>query len=467
MKAKKNKQDKKTVSKGPVQHGERYTLPIVGMGHSGEGVGRVHDFTVFVPGALTGETVEVMIGEVKKTYARGKILRVISPSSARVQSICEVYEQCGGCQLQHLDYPGQLEVKRQQVIDAVTRIGKLPGVVVHPTRGTNSPWYYRNKMQSPVGLSGREIAVGCFALGTHDIIDSPSCHIQHQTNNLIAETVKQLLIDLGIPVYNEKLHQGTVRHILGRVGTATSEVMVVLVTATRELPHAEQIISRLRQFIPGLVSIVQNVNDRQTNVILGEYTKTLWGKDTIFDRLDDLSFHISAKSFFQVNTEQAAVLYRQAQQYASLTGNETVLDVYCGTGTIALFLARHCRKVIGIEIVAPAIADAKQNAELNNIQNAEFRCGDAVEVLPRLVAEGVHADVVVIDPPRAGCERKVLEVIASLEPRRIVYVSCNPASLARDLAILGEIGYITREVQPVDMFPQTYHVECVALIERK
>lgn len=467
MKVKNNKQDKQIAFEGPVKKGERVIVSIAGMGHSGEGVGRIHDFTVFVPGALTGETVEVMITEVKRTYARGKILRVISASDARVQPVCAVYDQCGGCQLQHLDYADQLQAKRQQVIDAVTRIGKLPGIVVHPTQGTNSPWNYRNKMQSPVGLSGREIAVGCFALGTHDIIDSPSCHIQHQTNNAIAETVKQLLIEFGISVYNEKLHQGTVRHILGRVGTATGEVMVVLVTATRELPHAEQIIDRLRQSIPGLVSVIHNVNDRQTNIILGEYTKTLWGKDTILDRLDDLSFRISAKSFFQVNTEQAATLYRQAQQYAGLSGVETVLDVYCGTGTIALFLARHCQKVIGIEIVAPAIVDAKQNADLNGITNAEFICGDAVEMLPKLVANGVQADVVVLDPPRAGCERKVLEVIAALQPKRIVYVSCNPASLARDLAIFKEHGYLTKEIQPVDMFPQTYHVECVALIERK
>jgi 23S rRNA (uracil1939-C5)-methyltransferase len=470
MKSESNRKTNQTASEtknSPVKRGGNYRLSITGLGHSGEGVGRIQDFTIFVPGALPGETVEVRIEDVKKTYARGKIAQIIAPSAARCQPPCPVYDQCGGCQLQHLDYSGQLAAKRQLVVDAVTRIGKLSAVTVHPPLGAGSPWFYRNKMQSPVGLSAGEIAVGCFAQGTHDIIDSSSCHIQHQTNNLIAATVKQIILDLGISVYNEKLHQGTIRHILGRVGTATGEVMVVLVTAGRELPHANEIVGRLRQAVPGLVSIVHNVNDRRTNIILGDYTKTIWGQDTITDCLDGLSFRISAKSFFQVNTEQAAVLYRQVVKYAGLTGTETVLDLYCGTGTIALFLARHCRKVIGIEIVAPAIADAKQNAELNQIDNAEFICGDAVDMLPKLAAGGVQPDVVVIDPPRAGCDRKVLEVIAALRPERIVYVSCNPASLARDLALLAEHGYLTQEIQPVDLFPQTFHIECCVWLKRK
>lgn len=487
----------------PVQSGKRYQLSITGLGHSGEGVGRIQDFTVFVPNALPGETIEVLIKEVKKTYARGTLVRVLTPAPDRCEPPCAVYDQCGGCQLQHLEYTAQLAAKRQMVLDSITRIGKLPNVIVHPTLGAESPWHYRNKMQSPVGLAAGRLAVGCFAQGTHDIIDNSACHIQHQTNNLIVKTIKQIILDLGISVYNEKLHQGTIRHILGRVGTTTGEVMVVLVTATRELPYMDALVSRLSQAIPGLVSVVHNVNDRRTNIILGDYTQTIWGQDTITDCLDGLSFRISAKSFFQVNTEQAAVLYRKVVEYAfgaqfvqtvqkspdarqpeeacidstldgygkhaqrsALSGRETVLDLYCGTGTIALFLARHCKKVIGIEIVAPAIADAKKNAELNNINNAEFICGDAVEMLPKLAAEGIQPDVVVIDPPRAGCERKVLEVIVALQPERVIYVSCNPASLARDLAIMEEQRYVTKEIQPVDMFPQTFHVESVALLQR-
>lgn len=449
---------------GPVKRGELRTISISGMGHSGEGVGRIDDFTVFVPGALPGETVETVIEEVKKTYARAKVVRVVSPSPERCQPLCSVYDQCGGCQLQHVNYRGQLDAKRQIVVDAVTRIGKLHDVIVHPTLGAESPWHYRNKMQSPVGVSGTGIAVGCFAQGTHDIIDNTDCLIQHPANNQIATAVRQILCDLSVSVYDERQHTGVIRHVLGRVGTKSGEVMVVLVTATAELPKSEQIIKRLVAEIPGLVSIVHNVNDRRTNIILGERTTTIWGKDTITDSLDGLTFRISAKSFFQVNTEQAAVLYRQAVKYACLSGRETVLDLYCGTGTIALFLARHCKQVIGIEIVEPAIEDAKKNADYNGIANAEFLCGDAVEVMSPLYEKGISADAVVIDPPRAGCERRVLEVIMAMRPARVVYVSCNPASLARDLAVLEEGDYKTKEIQPVDMFPQTFHVECVALI---
>ncbi|MDU4959996.1 MAG: 23S rRNA (uracil(1939)-C(5))-methyltransferase RlmD [Sporomusaceae bacterium] len=450
----------------PVKAGEIRRVAVSGLGHSGEGVGRAGDFTVFVPGALPGETVDVQIELVKKTYARGRVRTVVTPSPDRRLPPCPVYEQCGGCQLQHLDYPAQLAAKQQQVSDAVSRIGRLQDITVRPVLGAVSPWHYRNKMQAPVGLAGSQPAIGCFAQGTHQIIDNSCCLIQHQTNNRIAAAVKQIVRELGVSVYQEKTHQGSLRHVLGRVG-AGGEAMAVLVTASRDLPYAAEFVTRLRRAVPELVSIVHNVNDRRTNVILGSYTRTLWGKDAIIDRIDGLDFRISARSFFQVNTEQAAVLYRQALQYAGLTGTETVLDLYCGTGTISLFLARHCRRVIGVEIVAPAIEDARQNAALNRIDNAEFICGDAVDILPRLADQGTRADVVVIDPPRAGCERRVLETIAAIAPERVVYVSCNPASLARDLAILAELGYETQEIQPVDMFPMTSHVECVVLIERK
>lgn len=465
--ASKRRQSLSPTHNSPVKNGERYRIAISGLGHSGEGVGRVGDFTVFVPGALPGEIVDVEIATVKKTYAKGRVAAVLSPSADRRRPPCPVYEQCGGCQLQHLDYAAQLAAKQRQVSDAVSRIGRLDNVTVKPVLAAASPWHYRNKMQAPIGLAGSQIAIGCFAQGTHDIIDNSCCLIQHQTNNRVAAVVKRIVLELGISVYDEKSHQGSLRHVLGRVGTTGGEAMVVLVTAGHDLPHAAEFVARLRQAVPGLVSVVHNVNDRRTNVILGDVMKTIWGKETIIDSLDGLSFRISAKSFFQVNTEQAAVLYRQVLQYAALTGAETMLDVYCGTGTISLFLARHCRKVIGVEIVAAAIDDAKQNAVLNQIDNAEFICGDAVDILPGLAAKGIHADVVVIDPPRAGCERRVLEPIAAIQPERIVYVSCNPASLARDLAILAELGYETREIQPVDMFPQTANVECVALIERK
>lgn len=451
----------------PVHKGQTYTIEIGALGHSGEGVGRYEGFTVFVPNALQGELVSVQITEVKKNYAKGKLTKIERSAPTRVEPLCSIFHECGGCQLQHLDYQAQLDAKRQQVVDAIMRIGKLEDVVIHPTLGAPNPWYYRNKMQFPVGLAGGKVAVGCYAQGTHDIINTSNCLIQHETNNTIAATVREIIDNLGIPTYNEQDGQGIVRHVLGRVGTATGEVMVVLVTATAELPHRQQLIEQLIDKIPGLVSIVHNINSKRTNIVLGEKTRLLWGKETITDRLGDFSFQISARSFFQVNSEQTVQLYNKAVEYARLTGTETVIDAYCGTGTITLFLAKYAKLVYGIEIVEPAIRDAKLNAERNDITNVEFTVGDAVEVMPRLFKAGVRPEAIVVDPPRAGCDQSVLTTFVNMHPERIVYVSCNPASLARDLAILADMGYRTREIQPVDMFPQTFHVECVALIERK
>lgn len=451
----------------PVEAGKTYNITITGLGHSGEGVGRYQDFTVFVPGALPGEQITAQITTVKKNYAVGRVTAIEVPSPHRIPPECGIYQECGGCQLQHLTYQEQLNVKRQQVVDAITRIGKLPDVIVHPTLGADDPWYYRNKMQFPVGLQQGKVVVGCYSQGSHDIVDTDNCLIQHQTNNAIVREVRTVIAELKIEPYNEHTGQGVIRHVLGRVGTATGEVMVVLVTATDRLPKQDQLIERLKAKIPGLVSLVQNINPKRTNIIMGNKTVTLWGQDTITDKLGEFCFAISARSFFQVNTVQAEVLYNQAVKYAGLTGSETVIDAYCGTGTITLFLARKAKKVYGIEIVEPAILDARKNAVNNNVANVEFMVGDAVQVMPRLFKQGIRPDVIVVDPPRAGCEQKVLETFVNMEPKRIVYVSCNPASLARDLAVLAEKGYVVKEVQPVDMFSQTFHVESVALIERK
>jgi 23S rRNA (uracil1939-C5)-methyltransferase len=451
----------------PILKNKVYTLDIVSLGHSGEGVGKYEGFTIFVPYALPGETVEVKIMEVKKSYAKGMLQAILKPAATRTEPKCPIYYECGGCQLQHVSYNEQLILKRQTVVDAITRIGKLTDVLIHPTIGAKDSWYYRNKMQFPIGTVNGKIAVGCFAQGTHVIINTEHCFIQHKANNTVAQVVQQIITELGISTYDEYTGQGIMRHILGRVGTATDNVMVVLVTATHELPHQERIIDELRQRIPNLVSIVQNINSKRTNVILGNHTKTLWGQNTITDKLGEFTFHISARSFFQVNTKQAEVLYNKAVEYAGLSGKETVIDAYCGTGTITLFLARQAKQVYGIEIVAPAIRDAQHNAQMNQISNVEFIVGDAVNVMPQMFKQGVRPQTIVVDPPRAGCDKKVLETFAAMQPKRIVYVSCNPSSLARDLAFLEECGYKTKEIQPVDMFSHTYHVESVALIERR
>ena len=450
----------------PVTLHQQYEITIRSLGHSGEGVGSKDDFTVFVPGALVGEVVLAKITLVKKNYAVGSLIRVIVPSEERVEPTCPIYEACGGCQLQHLSYDGQLIVKRQQVVDALERIGKQTALLVHPTLGAVSPWLYRNKMQCPVGEKRGKTVIGCYAKGSHDIIATENCHIQMDANNHIAQAASKILAELKIPAYREKDDCGVVRHIIGRVGT-DGQAMAVIVTKTKHLPKAEEVVKRLRREVPALVSIMHNINPKRTNVILGQETRCLWGQAAIEDRIGKLSFAISAQSFFQVHTAQADVLYQKALQYADLNGNETVIDAYCGTGTISLFLAQKAKKVYGIEIVAPAIRDAKKNAEANHITNAEFLVGDAVEVMPQLYKQGVRADVVVVDPPRSGCDRIVLETFARMNPERIVYVSCNPASLARDIAVLDELGYRAEEVQPVDMFPQTSHVESVALLRRK
>lgn len=449
----------------PVMLHQEYEITIRSLGHSGEGVGSYDNFTVFVPGALVGERVRVKIALVKKHYSVGTLLRVIESSADRIEPACPIYDACGGCQLQHLSYEGQLAVKRQQVVDALTRIGGQDNLPVHPTLGAESPWLYRNKMQFPIGTDGHKTVIGCYAKGSHTIIGAESCHIQMMGNNEIAQAAARILTELGIPAYNEKTDRGIVRHIIGRVGK-NGQAMAVIVTKTANLPQAEELVAHLRAQVPALVSIMQNINPKRTNVILGQETVCLWGQRTIEDCIGNLTFAISAQSFFQVNTAQAQVLYQKALEYADLSGSETVIDAYCGTGTISLFLAQKAKKVYGIEIVAPAIRDAKQNAKNNGINNAEFIVGDAVDIMPDLYQQGIRADVVVVDPPRSGCDRIVLETFARMNPKRIVYVSCNPASLARDIAVLDELGYHAEQVQPVDMFPQTSHVESVALLTR-
>ena len=450
----------------PVRRGQVYEIRIERLGTSGEGVGRYENFTVFIPQALPNERVLTVIEEVKKTYARGRIQKILQESPARVTPLCEIYDECGGCQLQHLSYEEQLHAKRAQVVDALTHIGKLPQILVNETLRADAPWNYRNKMQFPIGLHKERLVVGCFAQGSHRIINTENCHIQRSANNELANTVREVAEKLHIPVYNEDTHKGILRHIVGRVGRG-NELMAVIVTATKQLPRAKDFVRLLRERLPHLVSVHQNIQTYRNNVIMGRDTELLWGRPTILDTLGRLNFHISPRSFFQVNTRQAERLYEQALTYADLHGTETVIDAYCGTGTITLFLAQKARKVYGIEIVQPAILDARKNARDNHVKNAEFIVGDATAVMPALYKQGIRPDVVVVDPPRAGCTETVLRTFANMKPQRIVYVSCNPATLARDLAILKELGYLAQEVQPVDLFPQTSHVENVALLMRK
>ena len=459
--------ERRVMKKGiPVQQGRRYEIDVKTLGTSGEGVGRSSNFTIFVPGALPGERTLVRIDEVKKTYARGKLLEILEKSPERVAPVCSIYDSCGGCQLQHLSYEGQLRWKRQQVVDALERIGGLSHIEVLPVLGAQEPWFYRNKMQFPVGRKQGKTVIGCFAKGSHDIVDTRNCRIQKEGNNIIINAMREIVDRLHIPIYDEDCHTGVLRHIVGRIGE-NGEAMVVLVTAAKDLPKAKEITRLLRERVPNLKSVQQNIQTYRNNVILGRETKLLWGKPTIPDRIDRLRFSISARSFFQVNTEQAALLYEKTLEYAGLSGKEIVIDAYCGTGTITLFLAQKAHSVYGIEIVKPAIEDAKKNARDNHIKNASFLVGDATRLMPHLYREKIRPAVIVVDPPRAGCTETVLKTFAAMHPARIIYVSCNPATLARDIAILTELGYMAERIQPVDMFPQTSHVETVTKLIRK
>lgn len=470
----------------PVNQGQVCEVEILDLTYEGHGVGRVEGFTLFVPGALPGELARVRVTELKKQYGHAKLEEVLRTSGERVAPLCPVYGRCGGCQLQHLSYEGQLRWKRQLVIDNLQRIGKLDvrgsssasdagshGVIVHPVIGMEDPWRYRNKAVVPIGEREGGLIAGFYEPGSRRIVDMDSCLIQDPQNDELIRQVKQIAGELGIPAYDHATHRGLLRHVVVRVGVQSRELMLVLVTNGRKLPKADELVDRIREAVRvsqpeyALKSICQNVNTKRTSVIFGEETQVLWGSETIEDRIGEVRFAISARSFYQVNPVQTKVLYDKALEYAALTGEETVIDAYCGIGTISLFLAQRAKKVYGVEIVPEAVEDARRNAQLNGVTNAEFAVGRAEDLLPRWRKAGIAADVIVVDPPRKGCDRSLLETIIEMKPKRVVYVSCNPATLARDLRILEDGGFRTVEVQPVDMFPHSGHVECVILMVRK
>jgi len=451
----------------PVEKNEDYIINIDNMGYEGEGVGKIDGFTVFVAGAIVGEKVKIKIVKVSKNFAFGKLLEIIEKSKGRIEPVCIIYKNCGGCNLQHIDYNSQLDFKTNRVVQVINRIGKLEEVIVHKALGMESPYNYRNKVQLPASNINGVVKIGFYAVRSHDIINMENCHIQDAVADIVVKLTRQWIREFNIECYNEENHQGILRHIMIRKGIKTGEVMVVLVIKGKDIPHKEEFIEIMRKKIKGLVSIIQNTNNEKTNVILGSACKTLWGKDTINDYISEFKFEVSPLSFFQVNSIQTEVLYNKALEYANLSGGEVVLDAYCGTGTISLFLSKKAKKVYGVEIVPEAIENAKKNAKENNVDNTEFIVGEAEKVIPKLISQGVRADVVVVDPPRKGCDKTLLEAISHMGPKTIVYVSCDPGTLARDLGILDELGYKTLEIQPVDMFPQTAHIETVCLIEKK
>ncbi|MGX4670424.1 23S rRNA (uracil(1939)-C(5))-methyltransferase RlmD [Cerasibacillus sp. JNUCC 74] len=452
----------------PVKKNETVTLTFEDLTHEGNGIAKIDGYPLFVPNALPGEKALVKVVKVNKNFGYGKLLQIEKQSSERVEPPCNVYYKCGGCQLQHMSYDMQLEMKRNQVKNVMRKIAHLDDVSVLPTLGMRDPWRYRNKVQIPVGEKKGELITGFYQKRSHRIIeDMNTCVIQDEVNDRMVEAVRRIAERLGIQAYNEKQHSGVLRHIMVRTGRETNDTMIVIVTRTEKLPQQDKLIKELTETYPHVKSVVHNVNKERTNVILGKETKVIWGDAYIYDTIGDIRFAISAKSFYQVNPQQTKVLYEKALEYANIGANDVVIDAYCGIGTISLFLARQAKKVYGIEVVPEAIHDAKINAKLNGITNAEFIVGKAEKVMPRWKAQGLQPDVIVIDPPRKGCEIDFLQAMIEMEPNRIVYVSCNPSTLARDLKILDEGGYETKEIQPVDMFPQTNHVECVVKLFKK
>ena len=446
------------------------TVTIEDMGHDGEGIGRYQGYTVFVKDAVIGDTVRVKLMKTRKNYGYGRLMEVLEPSPDRVEPPCPISRPCGGYQLQALSYEKQLEYKEGKIRNNLKRIGGFSDeeIPMDPVIGMEHPLGYRNKAQFPVGTDreGR-LVTGFYAGRTHSIIPNRKCLLGVPVNEEVLDVVLDFMEEFGVTAYQEDTGRGLVRHVLIRCGFATGEVMVCLVVNGKKIPHQEELVRRLCG-IKGMTSIALNVNRDRTNVILGKEIRVLWGQGYITDTIGSIRYQISPLSFFQVNPVQTEKLYGKALEFAGLTGGETVWDLYCGIGTISMFLAQKAGTVYGVEIVPEAIEDARKNAGINGIENAEFFVGRAEEVLPEKYAEeGIRADVIVVDPPRKGCEESVLDTMVKMGPDRIVYVSCDSATLARDLKYLRERGYQLEKVQGVDMFPESVHVETVVLLGRE
>lgn len=451
-----------TLKKNEIKTGQ-----VLDLTHEGHGVVKIDRYPIFVPNALINETIEYKIIKVKKNFAIGKLLNVIVESDSRVEPPCVYYDKCGGCQLQHMTYQAQLTMKKEQVINLFHRKGSFNDTIIHDTVGMEDPWRYRNKSQIPIGLNNNKKPImGFYRQRSHDIIDMDSCLIQDEKHQQVMNDVKQLISELNISVYNEKTKKGLLRHLVVRTGHYTNQMMIILVTNGKAFKQANQLVEALVKLHPNVTSIKQNINDANSNVIMGRKSITLYGTDEIEDKLSEITFNISDQSFYQINSHQTEKLYNQALEYAQLTGNEIVLDTYCGIGTIGLYMAGKSKHVYGVEVVPSAIKDAEENATINQLENTTFVCGKAEEVILKWKAEGIRPDVVMVDPPRKGCDETFIKTLLELNPKRIVYISCNPSTQQRDAQLLSQ-QYDLKEITPVDMFPQTTHIETVALFERK
>lgn len=465
-----------------VKIGDRIVVTIKRIGINGEGVGYYRRKAVFIDGAITNEVVKAEVTEAQAKFLKATLLEVEKKSPDRVEPPCPVFGLCGGCQLQHISYEGQLVAKLEIVREAFSRYAGLNNLKIEPTLGMDRPWDYRNKAQLQVERrdvkgSKSEVVAGLYEIGSHEIVDISGCPIQHPQVNSAIDRVKAVLAELNIPLSKGDSRGGRadikdsgqrkgVRTIVVRNGFRSGEIQVTLVTETADLPRQADLVERLRLELPEMSGLSVNVNPLKTPLIFGEHTFSLWGSESMNESLGDLNFTLSPRAFFQLNPEQTVKLYETVRTAAALTGTETVVDAYCGTGTIGLWLAPHAAEVRGIEVIPEAVEDAARNAERNGRDNAEFFAGEAEDLLPRWVREGFSPDVIVADPPRTGLDRRFLDTVLRTKPKRFVYVSCNPSTLAKDCKVLLDGGYEIQSVQPVDMFPQTSQVECVVLLSK-
>lgn len=451
----------------PIKKNEEYMVEIIDNGYEGEGIAKIDNYTIFIPNAIKGETVKILIVKVNSSHAFGKILDIVKKSPSRVESDCSTYKRCGGCNLRHMKYEDTLKLKQNIVQNLVNKELKT-SLEVKETIGMEKPYHYRNKVQFPVGYNkNNELVKGIYANRSHEIIETKGCFIQNKESEEIADFIIEFMKRHGITAYNEENRSGIVRNIMVKVGIKTNEIMCVIIVNQKELPKEQELVEELVHKFTNIKTIVKNINTKNTNVILGNININLYGPGYIYDKLGKYTFEISPLSFYQVNPLQTEKLYNKAIELAKLDKNDIVLDLYCGIGTIGIFTSEFVKKVIGVEIVEQAIDNANKNARMNKIDNIEFFCGDVEEILDKLVnVEKIKPDVIFVDPPRKGLDEKTVQNIIKVSPKKVVYISCNPATLARDLKKLEE-DYKIEEIQPVDMFPFTTHIETVTLLTLK
>lgn len=453
------------MNKIPVEKNKEYVVDIIDNGFEGEGIAKIDNFTIFVPGAIKGEKIKILILKVLSSHAFGKILEIIEKSEYRQEVDCDTYKRCGGCNIRHIKYEDTLKMKQNAVQSLVNKTLKNK-IEVKSTIGMKNPFHYRNKAQYPLGINKEnEPIVGVFAQRSHEIIPIRKCLIQNPISEEISKFIVEFIKDNKISIYNERTGKGLFRHIVIKVGIKTNEIMCILVINGNKIPKEDELVSKLISKFSNIKTIIKNFNTRNTNVILGKENINLYGNGYIKDILGEYTFKISPLSFYQVNPVQAERLYNIGVEAAKITKNDVVFDLYCGIGTISLFMAKHAKKVYGVEIVEQAISDARENSKINNIDNVEFIAGDTEIILNDLINnKNIVPNVVMVDPPRRGLDNKSIENILKIKPDRFVYISCNPATLVRDLAKIEDF-YEIKEIQPVDMFPFTSHVECVAVLQ--